>query len=397
MFTYKSILTALFFSFFIYSEYFGFRIEFINTIFALMGILSLFLLRKNELFTVGFIISILWFWWIGYSFVYYDLKYLIPIVILLISFVYGIIFYFIGFYNNIIYKILYIFTLSFLNPFGFNWFKIELPFIYSYFGTSKIEFFIIVLSIGLFLHYRTQYKKQSIIAFFIVLFSLYFYNLFTLKTIKQPNLKIYEYQTNIAQEQKWNRKYTKELVNNNFKAIENAKKNHYELIVFPETAFPLVLNQHESIDQKLKNLSHEISIVTGALYLKDGLYYNSTYLYEKGDVQVAHKVVLVPFGEAVPMPEKIRNFINNFFYNGAKDYETAKEPTTFTIKGKKFRNAICYEATTDEIYQKLDTPYVLVTSNNAWFTPSIQPTLQNLLLEYYKRKYKLYYINVTNK
>ena len=168
------------------------------------------------------------------------------------------------------------------------------------------------------------------------------------------------------------------------------------MIVLPETSFPLVLNHAHNLNDLLKDLSYEISIIAGSLYEKNGLLYNSTYFYEKGKLEIAHKVVLVPFGEAVPMPEKIRNIINNIFYDGAKDYETAEKPTTFTIKGVRFRNAICYEGTTDAIYNNLDTSYVIVLSNNAWFTPSIQPTLQNLLLKYYQNKYNFYYMNVTN-
>ena len=49
---------------------------------------------------------------------------------------------------------------------------------------------------------------------------------------------------------------------------------------------------------------------------------------------------------------------------------------------KKFRNAICYEATTDKIFENLgDTKYMIAISNNAWFTPSIEPTLQHLFFK----------------
>ena len=396
MFTYKSILTAVFFSYFIYSNYLGLDVKFINTIFAIMGIYFLFVLNKKELFLSGFLIAIFWFWWVGYSFIYYGLEYLIPLILLGVGLIYGVLFYFIGYFNNLYYKIGYIFALSFINPFGFNWFKLELPFINTYIGTSKVEYLIILLSVAFYFNYKDQYKVKSISAFFVVLLSLYFYNYMNQTVIEKPSLKIKEYQTKIEQSTKWNKRYKEKIVQDNLVAIQNAISEEFDLIIMPETAFPLVLNKTHGLETKLLELSYEISIVTGSLYEKDGLYYNSTYLYQKGKVEVAHKVVLVPFGEAIPLPEKIRNFINDIFYNGAKDYETAKEPSTFTIKGVKFRNAICYEATTDDVYKNLDTPYVIVTSNNAWFAPSIQPTLQNLLMKYYKNKYNLHYFNVTN-
>ena len=100
---------------------------------------------------------------------------------------------------------------------------------------------------------------------------------------------------------------------------------------------------------------------------------------------MAKKLVLVPFGEYVPLPKFMQKFINDTFFKGSSDFLTAKEPTDFVIKGVKFRNAICYEATCQEIYDG-DVNYVIATSNNAWFTPSIEPTLQRLLMKYYARK-----------
>ena len=67
------------------------------------------------------------------------------------------------------------------------------------------------------------------------------------------------------------------------------------------------------------------------------------------------------------------------------------------IKGEKFRNAICYEATTDKIFENIgDTKYMVVISNNAWFIPSIEPTLQHLLLKYYSKKYDMNIFLVVN-
>ena len=66
-------------------------------------------------------------------------------------------------------------------------------------------------------------------------------------------------------------------------------------------------------------------------------------------------------------------------------FKTANKPTDFIIKGVKFRNAICYEATCSEIYEG-DVNFVIATSNNAWFSPSIEPTIQKLLMRYYARK-----------
>jgi apolipoprotein N-acyltransferase len=91
------------------------------------------------------------------------------------------------------------------------------------------------------------------------------------------------------------------------------------------------------------------------------------------------------------------DLINDIFYNGAQDYSKASEPTDFLIKNEKFRNAICYEATTDKIFENLgDTKYMIAISNNAWFTPSIEPILQDLLLKYYSKRYEVNIYHVVN-
>lgn len=398
MFTYKSVILSIFLSLFIYLEYIYVSYATLNTFFAFGGFYLLFKLSKKELFGSGFLIGILWFWWLGYSFIYYELIYLIPFVIVGIGTLYGILFYFGGLFDNLIYRVFYFFILSYIEPFGFNWFKIELPLINSYFSSDKITFLIILVFTAALIYFQKRNNKIGIVIYSVCLILLYIFNQSATKpNIFEPNLKIYMKEKDIAQDKKWDLEYKNEIIRDNINDINNAIKRNYDLIIFPETAFPILLNKQKDIKDILLEKSKDISIVLGSLYEKDGLYYNSTYLFQNEQITVAHKVVLVPFGEAVPLPQKIRDMINDIFYNGAKDYETAKNPTTFNIKNVNFRNAICYEATTDIIYQNLDTPYVIAISNNAWFMPSIQPILQKLLLKYYAKKYNLLIYNVTNK
>jgi apolipoprotein N-acyltransferase len=125
MFAYKSLLIALLGSFFIYSQYFGMTIGFLNTIAGLVVVYMLMIASKKVLFTAGFFTGILWFWWIGYSFIYYELVWMIPLILIGIGIIYGTLFYLLGLSSNLFYKILYLYILSYLEPFGFNWFKIE--------------------------------------------------------------------------------------------------------------------------------------------------------------------------------------------------------------------------------------------------------------------------------
>ncbi len=395
---YKWLFLGLFSSLFLYLSHFGIEYRFLDTILALMFIYTLFTTSKKELFLGGFLTGVLWFWWMGYSFIYYELSYLIPFVILGVGLLYGVLFYLGGIINNLLYKVAYFFALSFLAPFGFNWFKMELLFINSYLGTSKWEFLSILTVTALFIYLQREKRKNlSIIVYAVPLVVLFFINTVNNNTIKNPDLKIYMNTTDVEQDKKWEREYKRTLIEENIKNIDSAIKKGYDLIIFPETSFPLVLNKNQYIKDMLLERSKDIAIIAGALNQKEGLLYNSSYLFNKGKMEIANKVVLVPFGEAVPLPEKLRDIINDTFFNGAKDYEVAKNPTTFEINGTKFRNAICYEATTDEIFKDLDTSYMIAISNNAWFTPSHQPSLQRLLLKYYAKKYGVKIFSVNNK
>jgi len=350
----NGFITALIFSSFLYFEYFDMTNKLINTISIIISYYLFIKLDKNSMFFTGFFIALFWFWWIGYSFIYYDLIYLIPFVLLGIGLVYGLLFYFISYFENIFLRIILLISLIYIHPFGFNWFKIDLPLINTYFNTYK-------------------------------------------SNINESSLKIYMPQYNINQDEKWNNKNINKIVQINLSNIVYAINNDYDVVILPETVFPFDLNNQVNLKNQLLNLSNQITIITGGLSFKNNNYYNSTYMFNNETTTIANKVVLVPFGESIPAPKFIRDFINDIFFNGASDYKVAKKPTTFTIKNQKFRNAICYEATSDEIYQNINSKYVIVTSNNAWFTPSIEPTLQKLLLKYYAKKYKVLIYHSTNK
>lgn len=386
----KGLITAILFSAFIYLSYFDIKISYLDSILGLLGIYFLLTIPKKSLFIAGFFIGVFWCYWMSVSLQYYDLKYLTPIVLIIIGLVYAVIFYFFALWDKVTFRMLAFFGFSFLAPFGFNWIKPELIFINSNFETSKVAFALILIAIYLII----KLKRGKILALIPLLLA---FNFPKGEYIDNPKAKIYMAQMDIKQDLKWKKTYQKTLINKNFEEISNAILNNNTLVVLPETSFATVLNVKPQLLNQLKQISYQIDIVTGALYYEDEQIYNATYFFSKGKLQIAKKVVLVPFGEKIPLPKFFVDLINNTFYNGAKDYAQASSTTDFTIQTQKFRNAICYEATTDKIFENLqDTGYMIAMSNNAWFTPSIEPTLQSLLLKYYSQRYNVTIFHVAN-
>ncbi len=379
IFIIRGFFSALLLSLFIYLDYFEMENPLLNTILAVSGFY--FLLKENQivLFWIGFFIGVFWFYWIGFSFRYYGMPYLIPFMIIFTAFVYGFLFWFIGAFKEPFIRALLILTASFVHPLGFNWFIPEAILTNGFIGVSKWQFAIFLFSIALFIKIKNRYR---IISFLILLLAADWQT----KEVREPNLKIKLSSPSLAQNIKWDPKYLPSIVRKNISQIEEAIREKYDIIILSESIFPLYLDRDKNLMNLLKKLSKKITIVTGALSYKNDKVYNSTYYFVNGKVTIADKVFLVPFGEEVPLPKFMAKYVNKIFFDGASDYSTAKKPTDIKIKGYTFRNAICYEATKEEMYENAP-PYIIATSNNAWFTPSIEPVLQKIILKYLAKKY----------
>lgn len=393
---FRAIVTAISFSAFIYLEIaFGVNdfTKSINTILALVSVTFLLQFSKKEFAIFGFCVGILWFYWIALSFRYYDLFYLIPIIVLIIASIYSAIFYIFGFIPNPLLRAIALpIYLHIIEPFGFNWLKLEFIFVDTYLD-HYIQSYLITLLIGILLVVREKrILNVSILILFSVLLSFEFYT----KSIKlHPNINIEVIETNISQETKWEQNYLNTIVKYNLNLIDNSS-NKSDLIILPEASMPLFLNKEQVLINLLKDRSKDKAILIGGLRVdENNSFYNSSYFFYNGEMSIADKVELVPFGESVPLPKFIARFINEIFFDGAIDYQTADKPMDFTVKDFTFRNLICFEGTIERFY-KNSPNYFVVTSNNGWFTPSIEPTLQSIILRYYAKKYNKIIFHSTN-
>ncbi|MEA3370570.1 MAG: apolipoprotein N-acyltransferase [Campylobacterota bacterium] len=372
------ILTALLFSAFIYFEEYGFTNKLINTVFGVAALALFLYIPKRSVLVAGFLIGLFWFYWIGYSFEYQGVGYMTPIITFSFGVIYLLFFAPLYFTNKVYIRALLLFGLSFVEPFDWNWLQIELLFVDSYIGVFKYQLALVLLSLSLVGYLKKPYKFAPLLLIFLA------FN-FNAPLQKEADLKIKLIQTDIKQEFKWTREALAPTSKMIHKEIQNAIQEQYDVVVFPESVFPLYMNRSPKLIDSLLLLSQDITIVAGSLINEDGLNYNVTYMFQEGEYEVAKKLVLVPFGEYIPLPKFAQKYINDTFFSGASDFVVAQKPTDFIIKGIKFRNAICYEATCAEIYEG-EVDFVIATSNNAWFTPSIEPTIQKLLLRYYGRK-----------
>ena len=395
-------LGGLSLSAFIYLAHFGVEMKIIHTLLAVVGFYLWLHSDKKRLFFIGSLVGALWFYWIALSFRYYDMPYLIPLGIIAVSVIYGIIFYVSGLFSPF-WRFLPIIALEHIYPFDFNYFNPKLVVLHSYISTDTTLFVLFLLG----LYFAKVMYQKSLIPFlayglsFAFLLGLIHYNEIQQPTSKNtlpqlPNIDIALVHTDIDQRNKWDKESIRQEVNAHFEEIQKAIAEHKAVIIFPESAFAFPLNQEPLLLEKLSRYSHDITIVAGSLFITTDQKYNTTYIFQKGEWEMHHKHILTPFGEAVPLPDFLRDGINDLFYGGSSDFDKAVSYSDTMIEGEVFRTAICFEATREELFAH-SPKYMIAISNNAWFYPSIQPTLQHLLLEYLSKKYGTVIYHATNR
>ncbi|CUV65252.1 Apolipoprotein N-acyltransferase [Sulfurovum sp. enrichment culture clone C5] len=384
----KGLSIAILLSSFIYFSYINLENKIINTIFGLLG-LYLLIGEKNKVwFWSGFFIALLWFWWILLSFRFYDMAWAIPIGTFMVLLVYGFIFWFFAFLSsklskttNIpisIFHAFFIFGFSYIHPFEFDWFKPELVFVDSFIGITKWQFAIVLSAIVLS-------KISNKLIFLCLVIFAYSGSIVNQKNDEIEKIKLVT--TDISVDDKWQEAHQDTMFKIFFAQIDKAIAQKKKIVVFPESVFPLFLNLEPKLLSMLQQKAKKIDMVVGALYWDKHIPRNSTYVFSNNKIMVINKAVLVPFGEANPLPDWLGKYINKiFFKEGVIDYVASDKIINYKLDGKNIRNAICYEATSEKLYR--DGPkHMIAISNNGWFLPSTEPTLQKLLLKYYSKKY----------
>ncbi|MBF7069429.1 apolipoprotein N-acyltransferase [Campylobacter volucris] len=384
----KAFFSALLISNCIYFSFFeNLFLEFISPFLSIYG-LVLLLRSKNKMsyFFTGFFIGILWFWWIGLSSIYFNLSYLIPIEILIIGIVYGFLFFICYFLKFDFLRLCGIFLLSFIHPLGFDWLNWGILSVYGIFEASY-KGVIVIFLIAYFYYegYISRYYKMAIILILILIGAQY-----EQKYAQDLNLNYKLIQTNISQDQKFIQENLQAHSNMIIDEILEAIKEKKELIIFPETAFAFALNKSPYYIQALKELSHKIIIIVGAISTTTTNTYNSTYVFNNGDIEIFNKYYLVPFGEEIPI---FKNFFKKYFYN-LDEFSKGEKLNQYTLNNQIITNAICYEATKEKLYQ--NSNIIIAISNNAWFNHSSQYKLQNLLLKFYANNYNVNIYHATN-
>ncbi len=203
-------------------------------------------------------------------------------------------------------------------------------------------------------------------------------------------------QGNIPQKLKWDPGFTEDIINEYTRFTKEAAADGPDMIIWPETAYPRLVEEGGEEARKLNSLAGEAGapILAGFVSAEGNKYYNSAALFDgkSEEIERYDKLHLVPFGEYVPFEERI-SFIRDYidkpigdFGKGSgytlfplvstKSYATSDGALMRTTNFFKFGVLICFE----DIFPYISREFVrsganimVNITNDAWFGDTAAP------------------------
>jgi apolipoprotein N-acyltransferase len=178
----------------------------------------------------------------------------------------------------------------------------------------------------------------------------------------------------IAQPLKWDERHTETTLRTYFGLSRRLRPGEAQLLVWPETASPMVLRRSPVLAASLVGLAGELQtrILVGSVDVEDGpplVLRNSVFLLDERGVHGRYdKMHLVPFGEYVPLP-----WIIGFVRGWAEfisEMEAGTEAVVFRGPPAPFGVVICYEGIFPGLvrdFARSGARLMINMTNDAWF------------------------------
>ena len=149
-----------------------------------------------------------------------------------------------------------------------------------------------------------------------------------------------------------------------------------DLVVWPETAIPLVYQNEPALLQSLdeRAAASGTALVTGVFFRSDQGLHNSVVALGAGS-GVWHKQRLVPFGEYVPLREVVSDLLALFELPLSSLAPGSDLQQPLQVQGIGVAPFICYEVVYPEFVRThaAEAGLLLTVSNDTWFGDSIGP------------------------
>ena len=259
-------------------------------------------------------------------------------------------------------------------------------------GAWGVSFLVMMVNVAIYSTEkgRRRYKLTAICLVCVLIYGFYKINQLSINK-EETALKISVIQGNIAQKLKWDKEARGLILNKYFNLSAQAAKGNPDLIIWPEAALPVVLEEEPVYYERVSKFSQKINtpLLLGAVTSKNNLYYNSAILIsaEGQTISEYNKLHLVPFGEYIPL-KKMLPFLETIVPIG--DIAPGKDYTLFTLpviplspaspSGRRsavnFSVLICFEDLFPELSQrfvKKGADFLINITNDAWYKKTSAP------------------------
>lgn len=257
------------------------------------------------------------------------------------------------------------------------------------FGALGISFLLVMVNVGFYSAIKEKSgpakKIKCLIVPAVILVFVFGYGFLRLgqarglKSESNRTIKISVVQGNIAQELKWYPRAREEIMKKYLTLSQLAARENPDLIVWPEAAVPVVLEEAPEYYAAVRNLAKQVRapILFGAVRSSSDLYYNSALMVSAEGERLGcyDKLHLVPFGEYIPL-RKILPFLETIAPIG--DVNPGKEYTLFSVElpgvghslRSKFGVLICFEDVFPELSRRFvrqGAQFLVNITNDAWY------------------------------
>ena len=243
----------------------------------------------------------------------------------------------------------------------------------------NLAFYLCAAAIALALYRKFVFLPLAGIIFILGVFcsSLSF-------TDKGESLEASLVQGNIAQSVKWN----PDMVGPTLATYWQLSRDEFSpgrLIVWPESAIPLYLENAPSLLADLNSMAHQhgARLITGIQHRTADSSYNSlivlgdnAQLQSLADIARYDKRRLVPFGEVVPFADLLRPLGSIFTFPMSSFSAGEDDQAPLAAFSHPFIPAICYESIFPQTINALnlrDSSFILMLSNDSWFGTTAGP------------------------
>ena len=246
----------------------------------------------------------------------------------------------------------------------------------SYIGQYGISLLILIVNYGFTLLIMGDKKGIFQIALGLLIASL---PTFERINLEDKTLRIAIIQPNIGEEEKWNPLTKEENIEKLTNMIKIACSYNPDIIVTPETTYPIFFGKDPIAGKILEELKNcDSYIILGAIDYENRegkrLYLNKALNIYKGKILEEYtKNILVPFGEYVPLREILTRVIRNVSW--PEDFDRGKDLKIFKVENLPAVTPICFEICFPEYIAQGQKSLIISLTNDMWFGRTIAPYL----------------------